>query len=365
MIFGVLVGEKVSLGLLKGKNIRGMKLLACEAVKEGIKIIVFSPKSIDWINRSIAGASYNALKNKWQLEASAFPDIIYDRGIFSPKEKELGKLTRKRFKEEYGIQFLNSKHYFNKWAFYKNFSSYEEIKKYLPDTVECIDSSTVIRFISKYNTVYIKDSNGSRGQNIFRVEKVDNNQAKIVYQDKEKVHEERVNLQDIYQWIKKGALASKKVVILQQGIELASIEGRPFDIRLLAQKNHLGSWQIVDTSARIAASDKSIITNISNGGEARKFIDIVQLIFPKRALDICEEVERLALNVCFSLEQRYGHLGELGIDLALDKYGVLWILEVNGKPAKTCVMNSKNKKTIHSAYNNIIQYSRYLMENKE
>ena len=364
MIFGVLISEKIFLSLINGKNIRGLKLLACEAVKEGVKIIVFSPKGIDWIDRSIDGAAYNALKDKWEPEKSSFPDIIYDRGIFNREEKALGKLARKRFKKEYEIQFINNKHYFNKWAFHKTFSAYEELKRYLPGTEVCKDSAALVRFINKYNTVYIKDSNGSRGENIYRVEMVDNEQAKILYQDKEKVHEEKINLQDIYQWIKNGKLSNKKV-ILQQGIELASVEGRPFDIRLLVQKNHLGVWQIVDKSARIGASDKSIITNISNGGEARKFNDIVEVVFPEKSLTICDEVDKLVYNVCIRLEQKYGHLGELGIDLALDKYGVLWILEVNGKPAKTCVMHSKDKKSIHSAYNNIIQYSRYLVEKNQ
>jgi D-alanine-D-alanine ligase-like ATP-grasp enzyme len=106
----------------------------------------------------------------------------------------------------------------------------------------------------------------------------------------------------------------------------------------------------------VAASKESVVTNISAGGEARKFEEVIPQVFPGLEAFIERQINSMSNNICRCLEKKYGRLGELGIDAALDESGKLWLLEINGKPAKSCVHNSNSPELIHTAYSNIVKY---------
>ncbi|EYE89453.1 alpha-L-glutamate ligase [Fervidicella metallireducens AeB] len=361
MILGVLFSRRMIKKIAGGANVSGLQFLAEESINEGIKLIAFSPDDIDWWNKSINALVYTE-EGKWTLEISPFPDVIYDRSLFSSREKEIGKISRQRFKNEYKIPFLNNRHYFPKWETHKVLLSCRETRKYLPDTALCTHPATLIKFLNKYGVVYIKDSGGSRGENIYKVYPREDGVLIVSYVKSGKIYMNEMSPKDVYTKIINGSLYGKKV-ILQQGINLAHFQGKPLDVRILVQKDASGKWIISDKSIRIANSPHSPVTNISNGGEVKKFADVIPKLFPISNIKINEELDKMLLSICNCLEINYGLLGELGIDVALDIHGRLYLLEVNGKPAKSCIRRSNNRQLIHEVYSNIIKYCKYLKEN--
>lgn len=361
MILGVYYSEK-DLKKLYKRNLKSkMNFLAEEAFKEEVKVLIFSPSSINWISRKINGLVYNSVLKKWNYEMCPFPDVIYDLATFVQSEKELGKVVRHRLTTEYNLPFINSKSYFNKWGTHKVLSDDSKIITHLPNTVKYYHPFQLVDFLNKYDSVYIKDSGGKRGKNIFKLQKLQNGLYILSYQDSGNMYSEKLTLQEVHSKFVADKLLGKTIII-QQGIDMASLKDRPFDVRILAQKNERENWEVVDKSIRIA-SPGSIVTNVSSGGEVKKFSEVIPLLFSNSTY-ISSEIDMLVIKICRVLEKKYGRLGELGIDIAIDIYGYIWLLEVNGKPSKLCIYKSGDLELINKSCRNLVRYSKVLAKFK-
>lgn len=360
MLIGVYFNRTIFNQIRRGKILRELEYLVQEGIPEGVEFFVFCPRGIEWWNKKIDGLSYDLEDGSWKEKKFDFPDGIYDRATFPEEEKEIGHEVRKILRKDHNIIFLNTKHYFDKWETHQALSSFSELRKYLPETKLYNHQLILERLLNKYETVYIKDSAGKLGHNIFKVQRNDSGKYTISHQKNDIVYHKVINSKELYNTLKTGDLSGKNI-IAQQGVSLAKLKGKPFDIRILVQKNPFGKWELVDKSIRVAAADNSVVTNISSGGEVKSFKEVVPMIFPKLSKDIEKDISNMSLDISRRLEERYGRLGELGIDAALDSNGRLWLIEVNGKPAKSCVHNSNNPQLIHKAYHNLVKYFKYLI----
>ena len=117
-----------------------------------------------------------------------------------------------------------------------------------------------------------------------------------------------------------SGLLENRPAVIQQGIPLAQVGGRPFDIRVLAQKDSRGHWVVTGAAARVAPPG-SFLTNVGAGGEA---VPLERVILHMAAGDpgpadaAAQRVREVSLAVCRALDARWGALGELGIDLGFD-----------------------------------------------
>lgn len=358
MKIGVYFNRSTFNRIRQGQILNELKYLVQEGIPEGVEFFVFCPVGIEWWNKKINGIGYDIEEESWRPERFSFPNAIYDRATFPEKEKEIGHEVRKKLKQEYNIIFLNNKHFFNKWETHQTLSLSEQIRRYLPDT-EIYDQLMLEKFLNRYRTVYIKDSAGRLGHNIFKIRKENTGKYIAINQIRGEIYQSEFELEGLNDRIINGELAGKTIII-QQGIELAKLKDKPFDIRILVQKNGHGNWEVVDKSLRVASDSNSVVTNISAGGEVRSFGEIIPMLFPFIYMLIEQQINIMSISICHCLEERYGRLGELGIDAALDVEGRIWLLEVNGKPAKTCIHNSNNPELIHIAYSNIVKYFKYL-----
>ncbi|NMA69039.1 MAG: YheC/YheD family protein, partial [Desulfitobacterium sp.] len=78
--------------------------------------------------------------------------------------------------------------------------------------------------------------------------------------------------------------------------------------------------------------------------------DVLALYFPLREKEIIQKIEFLAEMIGYAMEDKYGYLGELGIDLGIDVNGKVWVIEVNGRPLKVSFNLLRDKtvsKVIH------------------
>lgn len=359
MKIGVYFNANTFTRIASGADFNELRYLVQEAIPEGVEIFVFCPRGISWWNKKINGLGYDIEEKKWRPEIFSFPDAVYDRATFPKMEKEIGHEVRKRLRSEYNIIFINSKHYFDKWETHKTLSLCSELRSFLPHTKIYNHPLILERFLNRYKTVYIKDSAGKLGHNIFKIQKEYSGKYIAFSQKKRKIYRSKLELESLNDRIINGELEGKTLII-QQGIELARLQDKPFDIRILVQKNGRGKWEVVDKSIRVAEDKDSVVTNISRGGEAKRFREVISIVFPSLVGVIEKQINTMSISICRCLEKKYGRLGELGIDAALDEQGKVWLLEVNGKPAKACVHNSGNLELIHTAYSNIIKYFKYI-----
>ncbi|WP_161598017.1 YheC/YheD family endospore coat-associated protein [Dethiobacter alkaliphilus] len=350
--------KKIYLRLANGQIPPGIQLLAKEAVKEGITLVAFATFNMDWWEKRINGLCYSKEDNIWKPDTFPFPHVIYDRATLDSSERQSAKLIRNRFKEIYKIPYINTRNSFGKWITYETLTAYPEISKYLPETHLYNHPCYLTKLLQKNQFAYIKATDDSMGKNIYKVKKAYENVVAVYYREKGRNRSDTLTMEGLYSRLIQGKLKDKNVII-QQGIELASLNNNPFDIRLLVQKNHLGSWEVVDKSVRLAPPG-SIVTNVSSGATVEKFEKIVPQVFPQEYPTISQRIDLLALTVCSKLEENFGRLGELAIDMALDVGGSLWLIEVNSKPSKISVRRSQDKELIQRAYSNPVKYAKFL-----
>jgi glutathione synthase/RimK-type ligase-like ATP-grasp enzyme len=154
-----------------------------------------------------------------------------------------------------------------------------------------------------------------------------------------------------------------KPFIVQQWIELATWKKRRFDIRVLLQKVSLNHWDCTALSIRMALPSHGS-TNISQGGEVKQVSLVLLDLWPSRYLEIIATIKELAFNVAQKLEFKYGPLGELGIDIGIDRNGGVWLFEVNSKPGKVTVRKLKEDDLIQHAYQRPLLYAEMLLKEK-
>lgn len=361
MLLGLLVSERSLVQLFKLNRPSYLQFLASAAFMEDINVIVFAPSRVNWADCSISGLVFNRTGRKWHTGCTSFPDVIYDRATldYRKEEKIAAKNARNQFKKEYHIPFINNINFFNKWKTYQALSHYPDIFTFLPDTQLYNITCDLASFLNKYGTVYVKPCRGSNGRNVFQVKHSNDEKFFFSYRKKSENFKALLTLEEFHSNFIESRLADKSLII-QQGINLSLLDGRPFDIRVRTQKNGTGKWKIAGKWVRIAAPG-SVVTNSSSGGGGDTFTKIMPLVFPKDVIRINSEIDSLVYKSCEILEESFGQLGDLGFDIALDHIGKVWILEVNAKPTNIWHFDRRDI----NRFINPVRYAKFLWKKKQ
>lgn len=216
-----------------------------------------------------------------------------------------------------------------------------KIKTYIPKTAWYRDDR-LYQMLDTFGMVFVKPDKGGGGVGIIRVKKVTNSLVEC----KSLKHHKIVSKEKVSSLIH-TYLKPEKRYLIQQGIELAKVNGRPFDIRLMLQRIDR-KWKLTGMAAKLAAPGK-IVTNFCKGGKPYTARDAVSKVCPMEASKKMEELKKLAYRVAHVLSERYSGLKELGIDAGLDKNGNIWIFEVNTRPTYEMFRKLRNLQM----YNNI------------
>lgn len=124
----------------------------------------------------------------------------------------------------------------------------------------------------------------------------------------------------------------KRRYMIQQGIVLARIAGRPIDYRVKVVKEN-GSWGYRSMVGRLARPGL-FVTNLCKGGTMMTAREGLNLSFRKKGVSARKRREmRRITNTCISImENAFPGIAQLGFDYGVDLRGKLWIFEVNTRP---------------------------------
>ncbi len=325
---------------------------ACElsknARKKGVLSYFFTYDNINTQTNSIIG--WTLLNEKWEKKTFPIPDVIYNRISSRSLEKKLLPKI-KSLQDRYNFTFFNSS-FLNKWEVYQLLNQ-TPIKKIMPETILYKGNKTIKYMVNKSRIIYLKPTNGALGLGIIKVEKTNTGyttQSSSIQSSTTKNFKNYINM---YKYL--IPRISSKQYLIQKGLNLISYENRPIDFRILVQKNKFGKWAVTSMVARMA-KDQYIVSNIAQGGTQSTVMKTIKLANPTLAMKISREhFKKYALAVAKHIElSSSGQFAELGIDLALDNNGRLWLLEVNSKPSK----NDDQKTTYEPrpSVNRLIQY---------
>lgn len=339
--------------------------LAEACAEQGAFVYFFTPNQLGSM-KSISGWVMTSGSNGsagWKRSAMPLPDVVNNR-ITSRKLESKPAIQHflKEVKSHHRASVFNDK-FLDKAEVFDALKKDESVVRYLPESHLLRNYTMLSAMCSRYSCVFLKPIRGSLGKGIVRITRSEpgggylamfataSGSRKQAYNSLEKLF---------------SAISTKMKTIryqIQQGLQLIEIHDRPVDFRALVQKNAKGKWSITSIVAR-TAGNHHFVSNLARGGslstagEAIAKSDIKSGVSKKEAT---AKLRQAALNIAKGVDAQIdAHFGELGIDLAMDTNGRVWLLEVNSKPSKNDNTPLNNDNKIRPSVMALIQYSRFL-----
>jgi glutathione synthase/RimK-type ligase-like ATP-grasp enzyme len=326
-------------------------------LSQGAYVYFFTPDAIESSLSTVEGWVYTKGWHRLTLPA---PDVVNNRLTSRKLENDpIVQQFMKEIKQRYGSHVFNEK-FLDKSEVFDALKKDDSLKKYLPESHFLQSFARLKSMCSRYSTVFLKPIRGSLGKGIIRLSRIgpENWQASYATVSGTK-RQTFTSLANLFTSIA-GKMKTVRYLI-QEGLQLIEIGGRPVDYRALAQKNASGKWAITSIVSRTAGTDH-FVSNLARGGT----LSTVKESVAKSNLpvqfrgDASSRLQRAALDIAHGVDTYIpAHFGELGIDLALDTSGRVWLLEVNSKPSKND-NTPLNEGKIRPSVRMMIQYARYI-----
>ncbi|MBS4176696.1 YheC/YheD family protein [Lederbergia citrea] len=296
------------------------KAYACAAVAkmENVPFVYFSYNSIDFNSKKINGWVYE--DGKWDQREIRFPDVVIN--ISSPKTKKQLVIQRQ----------LKTSTIFTSYPVGNKMKVYEKIKKgdqfvhALIPSVKLNSGEEILSLLNTNSRVVIKPFTGHHGENVIFFEQ--GTDGTVIITDS--LSKWMSNKNELLTFVE--TLTDQQSYLLQPFIECKTKAGLIYDFRIHVQKNGLGEWEVNLIYPRISGNNK-LISNISSGGYRGELSSFLREEFDNRASEIKELLETFGIQFSTHFDTLYEHsFDELGIDVAIDQNGKLWIFEVNWRP---------------------------------
>lgn len=276
---------------------------------------------------------------KWRIGKFNFPSVVYDRFYSSLEGFDKTVQYQKHYIEQVlNLPFLNpvafSEMLTDKRIFAQKMS---EIGLLTPETNPASLNSPGRLWdqVMEYRSMILKPRFGRMGKCIIRLDAF-RKSVTVIYSNRIFRAENKWNLKGIVQYFLSQNRIKPENMILQKTIRSPQIDDRFFDIRVLVQRR-CGEQKPIITGevARLSQSFYGV-PNIDQGGIVIPLDQCLSLIFKSKnqQLSIHNELRNYALYAYHRLEMDYGLIGEIGIDILIDKESKIWMVEMNSKPGR-------------------------------
>lgn len=339
----------------KGTTLLGNKANFIDIMQAGYDIgafvYVFTPQDILWDEQRIQGRLFDRKTKRWISSLMPFPDVVYNRIPNRQYETEQEvQATLLKLQQIPNLKLFNPC-FFDKWELYQMLSP-SHLSIHIPKTKVIINESSLKDFLSQYQSVYIKPSSGKAGKGIYYVER--KNKGYILKSTKNRETSKSCSsIRNL--WNVLYPEFQQKRYLIQQAIPLLTHKGRPFDVRVLVQKNISGNWQVSGVGIRVAGAG-GITTHVPQGG---KIVSVEKALLPhfgaKGTQKMVGQIKEAALQVARTIEGHFQQLGEMSMDIGISNQGQLWFFEANAKP-----MKFDEPKIRSTSLRRVIEYSMFL-----
>jgi hypothetical protein len=354
------------------REFRGNRLNFADLIRTGEEMGVFvyvtTPRYLKMNQPRTVGYRYDTKNKSWHMGQFPFPRIIYNRVPYRKHEMrpEVQETLQACIRNK-SIKMFNPS-FFNKWTLFEWLSRAKTTKKFIPVTRKLNSSDELLNLLKTHPTLYLKPEKGKAGKGIMKIQMI-TSRPKIssaptreywltIQEKKSSQTNKFTSLSAI--WASIQQFIHDKDYIVQQGIPLSNYKKRPYDLRVLAQKNAKGLWEITGVGARVAGKS-SITTHVPRGGSIDDPEKLLTSAFGNEGgRKLLVRVRKSALAIARQIERKSGHaLGEMSMDLGIDTTGGIWFFEANAKPMKFDEPHIRKK-----SLERIIQYCMYLNKKK-
>jgi len=327
--------------------------------KRGVRVIFFSPKSIDHSARQIKGWTNTGSTDtpNWKKITTRYPDVAYDNVFVHLAGTQSVLAARSLFTSKH-IPLFNPA-IGNKWSIEKYLRKQRDVRPYLPPTTYATSPHTVERFLKSYGTVYLKPLGGSGGAGIVELKR--SGEVFAIRSERFGKNGRLKTTKDLAatrQFLRQ--LLSKRRYLVQKGLRVTSIDHQKVDYRITLYRDERGKWRAAGVTPKLARA-KSIVTNSHAGGK-KTTMDFVTHWFKQQHKQPPSEqlLIEAAVAAAHALQKRTRKLGLIGIDAALDEDNRIWLLDFNPKPGRDLL----NREMLYKAADSISGYALYLSRHR-
>ncbi|KAB2338650.1 hypothetical protein F7731_03615 [Cytobacillus depressus] len=292
------------------------------AAEKQMLVYIFEPKDIIWEQQLIKGTTFDG------EGFFPFPAVIYDRYFFEGEKINEIDEVRVKLQTVFNIPFVNPMSLFkltgNKWDCHLLLSKkYEE---YLPETRLLQHSTDVIEMLDHYGEIYLKPIGGAMSIGVIRI--IRRPIGVIWMEMKHNTVQQLMNLDELFALT--NPLMNNNHYIIQEGIRRQQFKGENLEVRVYMQKNGKQKWFRTGMVARLTAGD--VLT--ANTEKNMRVSKVLQQLYPdvSERHTILKEVAEISRSIVATVENEIGAFGELAVDLCIDQYNSIKIVEINSKP---------------------------------
>ncbi|GGI44273.1 endospore coat-associated protein YheC [Paenibacillus marchantiophytorum] len=348
----------IYLGNSRLEELSYFQRLSKEGNKIGVQVEVFSPVDVESGN-TVRSLTYDHGLRKWIRRRTTMPPVIYDRCRY---KAAANYRMLKAFRNRHSKLIFLSRPLANKWAMHQILSESESIRPYLPATVRFSTVQNLVKTLKRHKLIYAKPKNGTGGRGILRIEQLDSDLYLLQGRNEQRTIIAPYKATEKQLMVKLHALKLSSDYVVQQGIRVTLKDGRVHDYRLLIQKNGRGEWEVTGCAGRIGPH-RSITSNLHGGGSAVSQTKLLSNRFSSSSKieAIKKEMNSFAHTLAEFLENKFGKLVELGLDIAIDPSGHVWLLEVNPKPSREVFHKIGESSTYQKAVSRPLEYAMWML----
>ncbi|WP_240416237.1 YheC/YheD family protein [Paenibacillus periandrae] len=324
--------------IFRGNKENYIDLIAAGEAK-GVHVYVMTTANFKLTANQATGYSYNFKTKSWKKELLPLPHVIYNRIPYRKFEQlpEVQSILQSCLRHR-SIHFFNPS-FFNKWTLFEWLNKSKETGPYIPTTQKLTTSDDLEKLLHKHSSLYLKPVRGKAGKGIMKVSRIIEKTTRaqkyqLSVQDKTRSHISRyTNVSQL--WTQINQMMVTQDYIMQQAISLSLYKQRPFDLRVLVQKNSKGAWTVTGIGARLAGK-QSITTHVPRGGSIDDPAKLLSAGFgAAESKKILQRARSASLLIAKQIGKASGStLGEMSLDLGVDTTGQIWFFEANSKPMK-------------------------------
>jgi glutathione synthase/RimK-type ligase-like ATP-grasp enzyme len=354
--------KKVHIGILTWRNGKRFaepgyfSRLIKEGRRLGCVVFMFSPQDVIIPRQILCGYALDS-HGDWQVKEFDWPDAVIDRYRNLNPQDAFRKYAV--FREQTPFLYANNR-IGNKWTVFEALHKDERMRRWLPET-KVYHPDNLRDMLARHSTVYVKPVNGTGGRGILRIERITAGYLALGHTRQR--NRKRADFRSevfLVKWVKRWV--KEQTHIVQQGLNLSIAPPSNADMRLLIQKNGLGTWSVTGFGMRVG-QPSAAINNLHGGGKAIPAGSLLTPIFGVAQTEsILQECQRLAHITAENLENRYGRLIELGLDIGIDPAGQIWLIEVNPKPGRDIFRQLGKPDVYRQSVRSPLQYALHLVQ---
>lgn len=326
----------------------------------GMSVYVVTPEGIGR-ERRLAGWRFDG--KRWRQRSFQVPDVVYDRVPGRRVERTKAVQNAKAFLRKLPNTSYFGMDFFDKWQVHEAWADDQRVADHIPKTVDYRGAESIQSMLRDHPTVYVKPRSSSLGLGIVRITGSEAGPWRLSWRDPHgKRHD--LTISDRHHFSRTIRLFTRgRPYLVQQGIQMIPYRGRLFDIRAAVQRNLQGEWQVTAIGIRLGFA-KSIVTNMAAGAVARPLKPIVEEVsrsLGSSADELIAELNEVALEAAEALGDTFGStLGEVGLDLAIDRDGHVWLFEANSKPLRTIFQRFSHQRMAEDCLRKPMEYAYHL-----